>query len=691
MEFFGFSGFLCQVWRLFRQFLIKASKVTAIVAGYGGDNFPISLIQKGLLSMLNNILRRFLASISGRTQPQRRPARRRSTRLNLEMLEDRVTPSTLTVTNNHDSGSGSLRNTIAAANSGDTINFASSVHSITLTSGELEIGKNLNIQGPGANNLTISGNNASRVFHIDSGETVTLANMKIANGLFSGPLPSSMVGTYSRAAGPARGAAAAFSTKPALICSLTNDKVTGNQAVHGSSSDAFTVLGGGLLNLGTATLSGCTFSNNQAEGGNGLDNIGGSAGGAIDNFGGPTGGATLTATSTTFSNNCAVAAGGGFFFGIGGAIESDAGLNSYDPTQAEPSTVTLVNCSVANNVATGGPNALGNGGGLDSEGIGVSMTLSGCTIGGNQSVGGGGGDGITTGDSEADGGGIQAAAGTLNISGCTITNNQAIGGNNTILSDGWTIAGCAVGGGIENNFGNVLNISNSTIANNTAQGGSMTTNPGPGSDAMGGGISNSPSATMNMTNCVVSNNKAIAGHGGAGTNTSLTIAQGGLGFGGGVDTSRGSTATISSSVISGNSAIGGAGGTGNNGGNGYGGALGVGWGNLLGFGPDNAQLTVTNTVVIGNVAQGGAGGAGANGGNGLGGGLAMTAGATATVSTSLFTFNFADGGAKGSGGQNGLGDGGGVYYELAGGFEDDAYTFIGFNYASTSGNNIYLL
>lgn len=134
----------------------------------------------------------------------------------VELLEGRLTPSTLTVTNNADSGAGSLRNTIAVANSGDMIIFAPSVHSITLTSGELEIGKNLNIQGPGANNLTISGNNASRVFHIDSGETVTLANVKIANGLFSGPLPASMVGVYS-GRGPARGAAAAFSTKPCLL------------------------------------------------------------------------------------------------------------------------------------------------------------------------------------------------------------------------------------------------------------------------------------------------------------------------------------------------------------------------------------------------------------------------------------------------------------------------------------------
>ena len=45
----------------------------------------------------------------------------------LELLEDRSVPSTLTVLNNSDAGAGSLRATIAAAHSGDTIVFDSSL------------------------------------------------------------------------------------------------------------------------------------------------------------------------------------------------------------------------------------------------------------------------------------------------------------------------------------------------------------------------------------------------------------------------------------------------------------------------------------------------------------------------------------------------------------------------------------
>src|SRR5262245_16126875 len=105
----------------------------------------------GLTSWLRNRL--------GNRAPRapQRPAAPRF-RPQLECLEDRWLPSTLTVTNNEDSGPGSLRADIAAAKSGDTIVFDPSLNgqTITLTSGELVINKNLTIQGPGAGLLTIS-------------------------------------------------------------------------------------------------------------------------------------------------------------------------------------------------------------------------------------------------------------------------------------------------------------------------------------------------------------------------------------------------------------------------------------------------------------------------------------------------------------------------------------------------------
>src|SRR6516165_3699459 len=112
-------------------------------------------------------LRRSRTSISHRGRAQHRPGASRF-RPRLEVLEGRWLPSTLTVTNNLDSGAGSLRADIAAAQSGDTINFAPRLdgQTITLTSGYLAISNNLTIQGPGASLLTISGNHLSQVFHV---------------------------------------------------------------------------------------------------------------------------------------------------------------------------------------------------------------------------------------------------------------------------------------------------------------------------------------------------------------------------------------------------------------------------------------------------------------------------------------------------------------------------------------------
>lgn len=91
----------------------------------------------------------------------------------------------IVVQNTNDSGAGSLREALANANPGDTIDLTGLTGTITLTTGQLEIEDAVTIQGPGASALAISGNNASRVFSMFddlSGGTVTISGLTITGG-----------------------------------------------------------------------------------------------------------------------------------------------------------------------------------------------------------------------------------------------------------------------------------------------------------------------------------------------------------------------------------------------------------------------------------------------------------------------------------------------------------------------------
>src|SRR4051812_47481396 len=98
----------------------------------------------------------------------------------------------------HAAGTCTLRGAIAVANAeaggGDTIQFAPTLSgTITLTTGELAINKNMTITGPGALTLAVSGNNASRVFNIGTTftSTVGISGLTITNG--RAPSPSSTI------------------------------------------------------------------------------------------------------------------------------------------------------------------------------------------------------------------------------------------------------------------------------------------------------------------------------------------------------------------------------------------------------------------------------------------------------------------------------------------------------------------
>jgi len=72
----------------------------------------------------------------------------------------------ITVTSNADQGSGSLREAVYNAQSGDTIKFDSSLsnQTITLSSG-LWLNKSLTFDGGDASDLTISGGNKTNIYY----------------------------------------------------------------------------------------------------------------------------------------------------------------------------------------------------------------------------------------------------------------------------------------------------------------------------------------------------------------------------------------------------------------------------------------------------------------------------------------------------------------------------------------------
>ena len=223
---------------------------------------------------------------SRRSPRKRRPARRV---LSFDALEDRMVLSTLTVTSAADDGSaGTLRAVLAAASPGDTVVFDRSLggKTIALKLGQLSVTRSLDIEGPGAGRLTVSGSAASRVFDVGNGATVTIAGLTVANGAVTGDESDSL---HLGGGGILNEAGA----------TLTLSHVTVSNNTATAATDTVDVFGGGLLNEGHATVVSCTFSGNQALGGGGTSFFGGSVGGSIDNYGG----ATLTATGSTFTGN----------------------------------------------------------------------------------------------------------------------------------------------------------------------------------------------------------------------------------------------------------------------------------------------------------------------------------------------------------------------------------------------------
>jgi predicted outer membrane repeat protein len=322
--------------------------------------------------------------------------------------------ATLTVTNTADDGSpGTLRATIAAANSNDTITFATNLsgQTILLNHTILELSNNLTIDASAlANGLTITISNQSQsgLFVINSNVVVTMNNLILGGG---------------------------------------------------AGYEGFNISGGAIYNSGTLTANNCTFADNAVSYDGGAiynegvlvvnqgmfmgnstsdDTIGtsyydyGGKGGAIYNSG------ILTVNQSIFTNNIAGYGSGGGIFNAGIlTVNGSAFMNNNAYYELGGGICNSSNLIVTQSTFIG--NLAGDGGGIYSS---DTATVSQSTFIGDPTY---------YGFNAYNGGGIENYYGALTVKQSTFTDNYAD----------------EDGGGIDNFYGNLI-IKQSTFTGNAA-------------------------------------------------------------------------------------------------------------------------------------------------------------------------------------------------------------------------------
>ena len=257
--------------------------------------------------------------------------------------------ATITVAYINDSGGGSLRQALADANDGDTVNFSLiTPATITLTSGELLVNKSVTISGPGADQLSVNGNASSRVFHISPGKTVTISGLTITNGyVFDG----NGAGIYNENG----------------TLTINNSTLSGNSG--------FFLVGAGIYNAGTLTINDSTVSDNSK---------------LIGDGGGICNGGTLTITNTTFSGNLAPADFGGAIANYGSLTITNSTFTGNSASLGGGIFNQSVTLTTINNSTFSDNSAYAGGAIYNYFTSGTTLTITNSTLSGNSAEQGGG-------------------------------------------------------------------------------------------------------------------------------------------------------------------------------------------------------------------------------------------------------------------------------------------------------------
>jgi hypothetical protein len=504
-------------------------------------------------------------NVSNRSNLRTLKATVRTRRLRIQRLEERCVLS-ITVDTLIDEADGSivdgdisLRDAIAAAMPGETIDFASSLTAggpatINLVFGSLNtnrhltVDKDLTIKGPGASLLTIKaydpdldGSNdrdGSRIFNVHDGNSIADKTVLIRDLTITG-------GDTSSAGG------AIFSGEHLTIeaCKITANSNDFNGVVYcsfgtltiisselrnnsGSAVSARSGLGVGSLVISESVITGNDFdgvhwwalsdvsistSQITANGGQGIDHanshltllastISGNSAGAIRSLNSQRNGGVTIADSLITNNNIALAS----FGPHEGAISiRDGDLTITSSTISE------------NSLSASGFDGMASGGGIHHRNGELTITSS--TIVGNS---------VTAEQVNAYGGGIYHQNGSVTITSSTIDNNSVKSNGN-----GESVEG----GGIFQRDG-LLTIVQSTISSNSA---TFVSRPPSGYvHAHGGGI-RIRDGELRVNSSTISGNSARA----------KTNGVSGTGTGGGISAVT-STLTITHSTIISNTATG---------------------------------------------------------------------------------------------------------------------------------------